>query len=281
MVLDERTPMEEGSFLTEGRLNPGEMSVGDTELAPNPTLEEEAEQLFAPGSDIPLPEGLGEHLEGKTVADLYTQHTEAERKISELSEEIKALRTAPREPTPEQNEVTEFLQPFADKFAENQTLEAEDVQKISKKTGFPETYVNAYLQGQLAVAQLAAQEILSVTGGEELIEAQKAAESNYAAMLDWVNKELDESSKREFEKALQSNNVDTMRFAVSNLWDRFQAAGGGPPTRRIVGRGTDTQGGVEPYETWAQVIADQGKPEYQTDEAFRQKVYRRLAVSNL
>jgi hypothetical protein len=271
-VSSEDTPTSLSSITPPGEVSAGD--AGDT----GPTLEEQAAAQDAPpeapavGSDVPLPEGLGDQWAGKSVADLMAAQAAAQAKITELSQQQAA---APEAEATAAAPTGDVLQEYADRFQQQGSLSETDVKALSEKTGIPEEMVVGYIQGETAKVQLAAQEVYGLTGGPE----------NYEQMVQWMSRHGEANAVQQFNATLASNNLPQIKAAVQGMYASFQQAGGGPPTL-TQGRGQGATG-IEPFRSWSQVTqamqkaAPDGTIYYETDPAYRAQVEARLNASNL
>ncbi|MFZ3194097.1 MAG: hypothetical protein WA154_12945 [Moraxellaceae bacterium] len=109
---------------------------------------------------------------------------------------------------------------------------------------------------------------------------------SYEDLAAWSLENLTLQERTAYNEALgldggKANEV-TAQFLLKEFQSRFLAAGNGNGPRDVTTELTTTPAasGVQPYENSAQMQADMAKPQYQTDEAYRQQVQARLAKSN-
>lgn len=134
--------------------------------------------------------------------------------------------------------------------------------------GFDKDTVDAYIDGQVARAERVKSEIFSAVGGEE----------NYIQMAEWAKANLSPQDITAFNKAVNSQDVAQIKLAVSGLYSRFVQSNPTPPNL-VFGNGPVT--GVQGFRSTEEVRMAMSDPRYAADEAYRNDVIRKLAVSNV
>lgn len=134
-----------------------------------------------------------------------------------------------------------------------------------EKAGVPKELVDNYING--VQAQTAIYEG-KVQGFAE----------NYDALLEWGGANLSEAEIDTFDAAVNSGNLAQAEIAVKGLQARMQIAQGMPPARQLDGKGGSSS---DLYESQAQIEADMNDPRYESDPAFRAKVYAKMERSNV
>ena len=136
------------------------------------------------------------------------------------------------------------------------------------KAGIPREFVEAYLQGQTAIADNQTAQVQETIGGPQ----------NYEAMAEWAVENLSEEQLEAYNEVVESGTVDQAKMAVQGLFAQFTAAGGKTP-QVVMGA---TQGAsVKPFNSAAQVTEAMKDPRYKSDPAYRQTVEQRLAVTSI
>jgi protein-tyrosine-phosphatase len=136
-----------------------------------------------------------------------------------------------------------------------------------EKMGLPREIVDLYAEGQLALVQSQATELVSTIGGEE----------NYKAMAEWAQSTLSEAEINAYDKAIELDK-ETAKMAVQGMYAQYIKAVGKAPN---LVQGTQAQPGSEVFHSIAEVRAAMGDPRYKTDAAYRQSVANRVAASNI
>ena len=128
--------------------------------------------------------------------------------------------------------------------------------------------VDAYIQGQTAVANAQAEAVFSVAGGQE----------QYQQMVQWASQNLTQEQIAAYDAAMDSDSQQQRLLAATGLYSQFQAANGKDPN--LVG-GKAASSATEGYQSWAEVTAAMKDARYNKDPAFREQVQRKLASSKL
>lgn len=261
------------SFTIQGETNPG------------PTLEEQAAALDAKAAEVKdhgglpsdNPEGETTLIAGKfkTQEDLVKAYKELESKIGNPKEEV----SSKEEPAKDTNDLSIEkaekaveaaglnLEELNQEYATNGALDEKSYEKLSK-VGIPKDVVDLFIAGQEALRVQAEQTVYNAVGGKE----------NYADIASWAAEALPEAEINAFNKAVNSNDADTIMMAVNGLKARYDAAGGAKePSRVLSGKGSP----VSTYRSVAEMTRDMGDPRYKNDAAFRKDVQEKLARSNL
>lgn len=148
---------------------------------------------------------------------------------------------------------------------------SEDTYKALEAKGLKRSDVDGYIAGQAAVAKQIVTDVAAVFGGE-----QKMAEA-----FDWFKANLSDDEITAANKVFASGDVGQMKLIAGALNARYVAANGSEPTLSIGGDPT-VNDGVEPYLSQTELTRDMSDPRYKSgDVAFQQKVYRRLAKTEM
>lgn len=158
----------------------------------------------------------------------------------------------------------------------NGTLSDEMYDKLGK-AGLSRPMVEAYLKGlrgelgypeseQPVLSESEVDEVKSIAGGSE----------GYDALMNWAGENLSKEDAKNYDDVLATANKSAIKFAVKALMGQYEDSQG-RDTRIVTGKESST----ETYRSMAEVVRDMNKPEYQTDEAFRDDVIRKLSASNL
>jgi hypothetical protein len=156
-------------------------------------------------------------------------------------------------------------------FEDKGTLSEETFKELEKK-GVPKAQAEQFMQGQVALAEKFANDIKT----ELAIPADE-----YAAMLEWAGANLSDADKVSFNRQVsQMTDPSGVKRAIRGLQAEYTAAVGKQP-KLVTGNGSRVTTDKSGFQSWAQVTAAMGDPRYQKDEAYRQEVQDRLAMSNL
>ena len=159
----------------------------------------------------------------------------------------------------------------------NGTLSDEMYDKLGE-AGLSRPMVEAYLKGlrnELGYPQENAEPILSESEVDE-VKAIAGGSEGYDALMDWAGENLSKEDAKNYDDVLATANKSAIKFAVKALMGQYEDSQG-RDSRIVTGKESST----ENYRSMAEVVRDMNKPEYQTDEAFRDDVLRKLSASNL
>ena len=161
-------------------------------------------------------------------------------------------------------------------FVENNgTLSDEMYDKLGQ-AGLSKNLVDSYLKGvreevgfdapaaTLTDAEIA--DVKSIANGEE----------GYQSLMNWAGNNLSKEDQDNYDQVLTTGNKTAIKFAVKALMGQYEDANG-RDSKLVTGK----ESAPETYRSMAEVVRDMNKPEYQTDEAFRDDVIRKLSASNL
>lgn len=146
-------------------------------------------------------------------------------------------------------------------------LSPETYAKLTKEKGLPEPLVRRFVEGSKAQAELAATAIMNEAGGVE----------GYRKMQEWANNNLPPADRQAFNEKLNSRDVNVIREATKNLYNRYQAEYGRDPN---LTRGTPGPSGAEPFRSVQQMIEAMKDKRYSTDPAYRADVERRIEAGS-
>ena len=170
------------------------------------------------------------------------------------------------------------IDPFAmsKHFEENGgTLDDKMYQDLNN-AGLSKDVVDSYLDGVRNQNNI--QPTADTLSESEISEVKNIAngEQGYDNLMEWAGNNLDKEAIADFDGVLATGNKQAIKFAVKALMGQYEDANG--RDSKIV---TGKESAPETYRSIAEVVRDMNKPEYQTDEAFRDDVIRKLSASNL
>ena len=174
------------------------------------------------------------------------------------------------------NEIDPFE--MAKHFEENNGTLTDDMYSKLESTGLSKEIIDNYLEGvkgNLGMSQENASPVLSESEIKDLKNIA-GGERGYEQLMDWAGNNLTAQVAKNYDDVLATGNNAAISFAVKALMGQYEDANG--RDSNIV---TGKQSSTENYRSMAEVVRDMNKPEYQTDEAFRDDVIRKLAQSNI
>lgn len=166
------------------------------------------------------------------------------------------------------------LTSYNDEYAETGDVSAESRAKIIDGLkgvlgNDAETLVNQYIDGQKAVHTNQRNDFYNAAGGED----------NYNRMLEFARATMSEAERTKFNTHITGNDHDVRMMALESLKSRYEAQNGRIPHTTIRAKAGASAGGVAPFANSAQMVLAMSDPRYDTDEAYRAEVGRRIAAS--
>jgi hypothetical protein len=149
-------------------------------------------------------------------------------------------------------------------YAENGMLTDETYTDLESK-GFPRNVVDAYVEGQKAIAQRAMQELVQVVGTEEDLNAS----------LSWASQNLSDAEIDAYNSAVNGGDMSTAKLLLRGIRAAHINAGGKEPSL-VKGETTPRSRGVQPFPSNAEMIAAINDPRYETDPGYRDEVRKRI-----
>ena len=174
---------------------------------------------------------------------------------------------------PAVNLITEASEEY---YANDGQLSEETIESFSQMSS--QDLVNAYLEIQANNPQ-------APTQGVELSEAQVnsvqnacGGEANYNAVVDWAASNLTDEAINAFDSVVDSGNPTAISIAFKGLQNEYNEANG-YEGRMLQGKAASSAG--EAFRSQAELVAAMGDPRYDTDEAYRDDILRKLDASDL
>lgn len=134
--------------------------------------------------------------------------------------------------------------------------------------GIPHQVVDAYIQGQQAIAADMQEQAMDIVGGQQ----------EYSRMTEWAAMNLTNAEVDTFNQLVNSGDMNQVMYAVEGLASRYRNDDGSQPNL-ISGNAQGTSAGL--YQSVAEVTRDMQDPRYESDPAFRQMVALKLQNSNV
>ena len=157
---------------------------------------------------------------------------------------------------------------FSTEYSQSGKLSDQSYEKLAA-AGIPREMVDAYIQGQEAVADNIRHEVFSSVGGEE----------KFQAMAQWAATNMSKAELDAFNTTVETGSVEQIKLAVRALHNSYTAANGSAPN--YVNMGANTQASSDVFRSTAELIEAMSNPKYATDEAYRRDVEQKLARSNI
>ena len=175
-----------------------------------------------------------------------------------------------------ENEIDPFK--MNEYFMENEGTLSEEMYESLGKAGFTKELVDSYLKGvrdDTGITQTEA----TVLSDAEVKDIQNIAggKAGYEQLMTWASENMSDTDAKNFDEVIETANKAAVTFAVKALMGQYEDAVG-RDSNLIQGKKSQP---TETYRSMAEVVRDMGNPLYETDEAYRDDVRRKLEVSNL
>lgn len=139
------------------------------------------------------------------------------------------------------------------------------------KAGIPKETVDAYIQGQFAIAEKYQAEAMDMVGGRD----------SYNEMAEWARTNMTPGQLQAYNNAVASRDPDVIKFAVGALKAQYESANGYSPKRQLMGSTNSSGESVKPFMSKTQYVDAIKDPRYERDSAYRAEVVERLQRSDI
>ena len=163
-------------------------------------------------------------------------------------------------------------------FEENNGTLSNQMYDQLNTAGLSKEVVDNYLagvKGDLGIQNTAQPNVLSESEIKDLKNIA-GGERGYDNLMEWAGENLTDSDAKSYDDVLATGNKSSIQFAIKALMGQYEDSMG-RDSKIVTGKESTTTS----YRSMAEVVRDMNKPEYQTDEAFRDDVLRKLSASNL
>lgn len=219
----------------------------------------------------------------KSPEDMAKAYSELEKKLGsprqgsqqeQASEQPEQQENQPVDPKQqEQNQVVQNaweskFSDFSNEYSQKGQLSDDSYKKLNEM-GYPREVVEAYIEGQKALAEKSVGGLLSEIGGPQ----------SFEEMRSWAASNVPENELNAYNSLLDGS-AEQAAMAVKGMYARYQAAQGGGRQPKLLA-GSQTQGSTAPFRSTAELTRAMSDPKYRSDHAYRKEVEQRLAVSNI
>ena len=236
----------------------------------SPTLEEQAKQQEekqeAPQhvtSNEERPSWLPDKF--SNAEELAKAYGALETKLSQRQEVKQEEKTdmkiqEPQEPESKPGQFDKYYDEFAKEGKLTETSYGE-----LQKLGLDRQVVDAYIDGQTALADQRTNSIMSTVGGKE----------QYNEMIDWASKNLSSDEIKAFNSTIDTGTLEQAQLAIAGVQAKYSANNAEP--NLFSGANSNASVG---YRSVGEMLADINDPRYSTDSAFRADVEQKVKLSN-
>lgn len=151
---------------------------------------------------------------------------------------------------------------LADEYSNNGSLSEKSMESL-KKAGYPESVVNAYLNGLQALSDRFTNTVKGYAGGDE----------GYGKLVEFIKTQPKEVVDA-YNKTIQTGDLGQIRLTIDGLTAKMtKAYGTANPT--VMGNGS-AHANAEGYTAMEQMTKDMADPRYQVDPKFTREVYQKI-----
>lgn len=151
---------------------------------------------------------------------------------------------------------------LADEYSNNGSLSEKSMESL-KKAGYPESVVNAYLNGLQALSDRFTSTVKGYAGGEE----------GYGKLVEFLKTQPKEVVDA-YNKTIQTGDLGQIRLTIDGLTSKMtKAYGTSNPT--VMGNGS-AHANAEGYTSMEQMTKDMSDSRYQVDPKFTREVYQKI-----
>ena len=243
----------------QNSLQVGEKLVAEQEqlLAGKYSSAEELESAY-----LSLQKKLGQQEEETDYEESDEGYEEEEGSDEEVSENAPAVSLI--------NEASEEY------YANEGTLSEETIEKFSGMSS--QELVNAYLEIQANNPQAPQQSVEMSETQINSVQNAAGGEANYNTVIQWAASNLPDAQVDAFDSVVDSGNPAAIGIAFQGLQSAYNDANG-YEGRMLQGKAPSSSGEV--FRSQAELVSAMGDPRYDTDEAYRDDVLRKLDQSDL
>ena len=151
---------------------------------------------------------------------------------------------------------------LANEYSNNGVLSEKSMESL-KKAGYPESVVNAYLNGLQALSDRFTSTVKGYAGGDE----------GYGKLVEFIKTQPKEVVDA-YNKTIQTGDLGQIRLMIDGLTAKMtKAYGTANPT--VMGNGS-AHANAEGYTSMEQMTKDMADPRYQVDPKFTREVYQKI-----
>ena len=161
-------------------------------------------------------------------------------------------------------------------YANDGQLSQETIESFSQMSS--QDLVNAYLEIQANNPQAPTQSVELSEAQVNSVQNACGGEANYNRVVDWAASNLTNEAIDAFDSVVVSGNPMAISIAFKGLQNEYNEANG-YEGRMLQGRAASSAG--ETFRSQAELVSAMGDPRYDTDEAYRDDVLRKLDNSDL
>ena len=223
----------------------------------------------------------------KSAEELENAYLSLQKKLGQTEEDEEVDYEESDEGYAEEEETDEEVSEYApavslitdaseEYYANDGQLSEETIEAFSEMSS--QDLVNAYLEIQANNPQANTQGVELSDSQVNQVQNACGGEANYNRVIDWAANNLTDNAIDAFDSVVDSGNPMAISIAFKGLQNEYNEANG-YEGRMLQGRAASSAG--ETFRSQAELVSAMGDPRYDTDEAYRDDVLRRLDQSDL
>ena len=161
-------------------------------------------------------------------------------------------------------------------YANNGQLSEETIESFGQMSS--QELVNAYLEIQANNPQAPTQGVQLSESQVNQVQNAAGGEANYNQVINWAAENLNDAAIDAFDSVVDSGNTMAIQIAFQGLQAEYYDANG-YEGRMLQGKAASSVG--ESFRSQAELVSEMGDPRYDTDEAYRDDILRKLNESDL
>ena len=139
------------------------------------------------------------------------------------------------------------------------------------KAGFPKALIENYIEGQ--------QSRLEASFGSYIKKAA-GGDKQYETICQWAANNLTKAEIHRYDKAIETNNLDTALTALEGLMLKYEKANGKAP-EIIRGKAPARQAAIKGFNSLEEMADAMEDPRYEKDPAYTHKIEQRMLATEL
>ena len=139
------------------------------------------------------------------------------------------------------------------------------------KAGFPKALIENYIEGQ--------QSRLEASFGSYIKKAA-GGDKQYETICQWAANNLTKAEIHRYDKAIETNNLDTALTALEGLMLKYEKANGKAP-EIIRGKAPARQAAIKGFNSMEEMADAMEDPRYEKDPAYTHKIEQRMLATEL
>lgn len=203
--------------------------------------------------------------------DLAKAYSELEKKFSgQKTEQVaKEADNLKIEKADDSSQPSISMDKYSNEYAETGELSDKSYKELAKQ-GISKDLVDAYIEGQKALADNHVKQVHDVAGGTD----------NYTKLIQWASDNLPENEVSAFNQLVETGTIEQIRFGVRGLMAQANMNVSQSTSNELID-GEINLMDSDGFTSLSQVTQAMNDPRYQNDPAYREQVTQKIAKSSV